>query len=147
LIRPGERRIVLLDFGATVEYELEFRRGHIDLLRCVATGSRRRIVEEGIGFGLIDKRESTASFELFVEMLLVSVDPFQSTNQPFAFGDAGYAARSLQIVKRFVKSLRYSPPPRRLLFLHRKLGGVFHLLKRLGVQMNLSPYWERMVAG
>lgn len=147
LIRPAERRIVLLDFGATVEYETEFRRGYVDLLRCVATGSRRRIIEEGIGFGLIDKRESDAAFELFVEMLLVSVDPFQSANQPFAFGDASYATRSLDIVKRFVKSLRYSPPPRRLLFLHRKLGGIFHLLKRLDVQMNLSPYWDKMVAG
>ncbi len=147
LIRPAERRIVLLDFGATVEYEIEFRRGYVDLLRCVATGSRRHIVEKGVEFGLIDQRESTSSLDLFVEMLLVSVDPFQSTNQPFAFGDVGYATRSLDIVKRFVKSLRYSPPPRRLLFLHRKLGGIFHLLKRLDVQMNLSPYWDRMVAG
>lgn len=147
LIRPAERRIVLLDFGATVEYEPEFRRGYVELLRCVATGSRRRIIEQGIGFDLIDKRESEATFELFVEMLRVSVEPFQRANQPFAFSDAGHFARSLDTVKRFLRSLRYTPPPRRLLFLHRKLGGVFHLLKHLGVQMNLSPYWDRMVAG
>lgn len=33
-----------------------------------------------------------------------------------------------------------------LLFLHRKLGGIFHQLKRLDVRMNLSPYWDRMIA-
>lgn len=32
------------------------------------------------------------------------------------------------------------------LFLHRKLGGIFHQLKRLDVRMNLSPYWDRMIA-
>lgn len=146
LIRPEQQRIVLLDFGATVEYEPEFRRHYVELLRCVASGNRRRILEKGIEFGLIDQRESPAAFDLFVEMLLVSVDPFQSTRQPFEFADAGYAAHSLDISKRFVKILRYSPPPRHLLFLHRKLGGVFQLLRRLGAQINLSPYWERMVA-
>ena len=45
----------------------------------------------------------------------------------------------------FTEKLRFSPPPRKLLFLHRKLGGLFQLLKRLDVAMDLSPYWERMV--
>jgi aarF domain-containing kinase len=42
--------------------------------------------------------------------------------------------------------LRFSPPPRRLLFLHRKLGGLFQLLRRLDLRLDLAPYWDRMVA-
>ncbi|MFO0675773.1 MAG: AarF/ABC1/UbiB kinase family protein [Polyangiaceae bacterium] len=147
LVRPGERTIVLLDFGATLEYDAAFRAGYADLLQAVARGDSRRIVDAGVAFELVDARESAATKDLFVEMLVGSVAPFQRGRQPFAFGDAAYAARSQDVTKRFIRSLRYSPPPRRILFLHRKLGGLFQLLKRLDVTLDLTPYWERMLGG
>jgi hypothetical protein len=30
--------------------------------------------------------------------------------------------------------------------LHRKLGGIFQLPKRLDIELDLSRYWEKMVA-
>ena len=76
----------------------------------------------------------------------IAREPFEASRQPFAFRDADYAARSRDVATRFVKSLAYSPPPRRIVFLHRKLGGLFHLLRRLDVELDLRPYWEKMVA-
>ncbi|CAN5897470.1 AarF/ABC1/UbiB kinase family protein [soil metagenome] len=147
LVRPAERRIVLLDFGATVEYDVGFRARYVELLRAVATGERRRILEAGVDFELLDPRESAETRELFVDMLVSAAEPFERRNQPFVFRNAEYAARSQEIVKRFTRSLELSPPPRRLIFLHRKLGGIFQLLKRIDVEIELSPYWEQMVAG
>jgi len=147
LVRPAERRIVLLDFGATIEYSAEFRAEYVELLRAVATGERARILEAGIAFELLDARESTGTQDLFVEMLRSASEPFEARSQPFVFQNAEYGARSQDVVRRFVTSLRFSPPPRRLLFLHRKLGGIFQLLKRLECELDLTPYWERMVAG
>lgn len=146
LVRP-DKTIVLLDFGASIEYELEFRVGYVELLRAVAAGERTRIAEQGVAFGLIDARESAETRDHFVDMLLSAAQPFERANQPFAFRDADYAARSSQIVRRFVTSLEFSPPPRRLIFLHRKLGGLFQLLKRLDVTLDLTPYWDRMLGG
>lgn len=143
LIR-NDGRIVLLDFGATVEYEPEFRAQYMSLLRAVERGNRQRIVEEGISFGLIDPRESQESFEAFVDMLVCSAEPFSPSAQPFRFRDSDYNQRSREIVTRFIKGLVYSPPPKRLIFLHRKLGGLFQLLKRLDVELDLSPYWATM---
>ena len=147
LIRPEDPTIVLLDFGATIEYEAEFRTRYVELLRAVATGVPRRIVDAGVAFGLIDPRESLDTKGLFVEMLMSSAEPFNQSGQPFAFRGADYAARSQSVVKSFVRSLRFSPPPRHLIFLHRKLGGLFQLLKRLDVELDLSPYWEQMLGG
>jgi aarF domain-containing kinase len=147
LIQPeGQRRIVLLDFGATVEYDAAFRDGYVSLLRCIAGGDARRIVDEGVAFGLLDERESPQTRERFVAMLQSSVEPFAPGRQPFAFRDGDYAARSRWVVREFVQSLQFSPPPRRLIFLHRKLGGIFQLLKRLDLELDLSSYWERMIA-
>jgi aarF domain-containing kinase len=98
-----------------------------------------------VAFGLIDSRESFATRDLFVDMLLGAAEPFEARAQPFEFRNAEYAARSSVVVRRFVTALQFSPPPRRLIFLHRKLGGLFQLLKRLDVTLDLSPYWQRML--
>jgi len=147
LVRPKTGQIVLLDFGATVEYDDVFRARYVELLRSVATGNRRMIADHGVGFELIDPRESDTTRELFADMLLSAAEPFGRTVQPFTFRNNDYAARSKEIVLRFTASLAFSPPPRRLIFLHRKLGGLFQLLKRLDVELDLAPYWEQMVAG
>jgi len=145
LVRSDARQLVLLDFGATLEFEPDFRERYVQLLRAVAAGNARRIGDEGVAFGLIDQRESRETLDLFAQFLESAAEPFAPSLQPFAFSDAGYAKRSQEIGRRFVRSLQFSPPPRRLLFLHRKLGGIFQLLKRLQVQLDLRPYWERMI--
>jgi aarF domain-containing kinase len=138
-------RIVLLDFGASVEYDEAFRATYVELLRAVASGRSERIVERAIDFGLLDPREDGEARALFGAMMLFAAAPFEERRQPFAFGDSDYAAKSRDLVTRFTKSLVYSPPPRRLIFLHRKLGGLFQLLKRLDVELDLVPYWRRML--
>jgi aarF domain-containing kinase len=145
LVRGSARQLVLLDFGATLEFEPDFRQGYVRLLGVVASGDASRIGDEGVQFGLLDPRESREVRELFAQFLMVASEPFAPSRQPFAFRDAAYAERSQDIGRRFVRSLRFSPPPRRLLFLHRKLGGIFQLLKRLDLELDLRPYWDRML--
>jgi len=147
LVRAEERQLVLLDFGASVEYDDDFRTRYVELLRAVARGDRRQIAARGVGLELIDERESAETKDLFVDMLLNSAEPFERSAQPFNFRNADYAARSSDSVRRFVSSLVFSPPPRRLIFLHRKLGGLFQLLKRLDIELDLAPYWEQMLSG
>ena len=147
LVRAQARQLVLIDFGATLEFDREFRQGYVRLLRAVATGEAGRIADEGVAFGLIDPRESRDTRGLFAEFLKTAVEPFDVARQPFAFRDAGYAERSSDVSRRFIRSLEFSPPPRRLLFLHRKLGGIFQLLRRLELELDLRPYWEQMVEG
>ncbi|MBM4358400.1 MAG: AarF/ABC1/UbiB kinase family protein [Deltaproteobacteria bacterium] len=145
LVRGDDRTLCLLDFGATVEYEPEFRAGYVDILRTVARDDADAIVEAGIAFELLDPREPKETRALFAAMMRSSMEPFERQNQPFVFRDADYAARSRDVGMAFVRSLRFSPPPRRLLFLHRKLGGLFQLLRRLDLRLDLVPYWDRMV--
>jgi len=145
LVRAESRQLVLLDFGATLAFEPDFRERYVKLLRVVATGDAARISDEGVAFGLLDPREPREPRELFAQFLQTAVEPFAPSLQPFAFRDAGYNERSQVIGRRFIRSLRFSPPPRRLMFLHRKLGGIFQLLKRLDLKLDLRPYWERMV--
>jgi aarF domain-containing kinase len=145
LIQENPLKLVLLDFGAALRYTREFREDYVELLKSLATLDRQKIIRRFTESGLIDPRESDEAKELFCDLLVNSLEPFQPSKQPFRFRDDDYARRSRDIGQRFTQSLKYSPPPRKILFLHRKLGGVFTLLKKLDVQINVLPYWDRMV--
>lgn len=138
-------RLVLLDFGAALPYDAAFRKNYVELLRTLNSRDRDRIIEAGLANQFIDARESQETKDHFADLLLLALEPFQAELQPFDFTDADYAKRSRQIGADFSRSLRYSPPPKQLLFLHRKLGGLFNIIKRMEVKMDLSPYWDRFV--
>ncbi|MBK7891391.1 MAG: AarF/ABC1/UbiB kinase family protein [Bdellovibrionales bacterium] len=141
--------LVLLDFGSTLRYDDEFRRRYKQVLRsveaAVSTGNRDLIVQEGVAFGLLDPRESQEAKDGFADLLLVSAEPFHPDRQPFRFEDDDYAKRTRDTGARFARQLKYSPPPHSLLFLHRKLGGIFNFVKKLDVTIDLRPYWEPML--
>lgn len=145
LVRPETEEIVLLDFGATLAYDDAFRTSYRQMLRAMASKDPRTLIEVGLANGLLDSRESEESRAIFAEMMQLAVEPF--VGGPFAFGDADYAARTREVGTRFVQSLRFSAPPRHLIFLHRKLGGLFQLFKRLDVSLDLRATWERMIGG
>lgn len=144
-IRRSPLKIVLLDFGATLEYSTDFRMKYVELLKAFASLDNQRIISSALSFGLLDPRETDEVKELFVEFLKSSVEPFFPQHQPFSFKNEDYARRAHEIGRSFTKKLKYSAPPRQLIFLHRKLGGIFNLLRKLEVSINLTPYWEKMV--
>jgi aarF domain-containing kinase len=146
--------LVLLDFGATREYEKDFRTQYLDLIENVRAlknakdqeSQKEKIIRIGVDFNLIDKREDQEAKDLFIEILNLAVEPFfvSEKNSKFSFGDQDYNRRTKESVRKFVSSLKYSAPPHRLLFLHRKLGGISSLLRRLDADLDFSYYWSVM---
>ncbi len=147
-VLPGPKgpRLGLLDFGATKTYDENFRAEYLKLLLCIREGSREELLREAERMHLVDARESRETMDAFVEMLRVSVEPFAPEAQPFDFADGDYAKLVRETTTRFTTLVRYSPPPRALIFLHRKLGGVFQMLKRCEVRMDLTDFWKRVEA-
>ena len=141
LIQTKPLKLVLIDFGATKEYGEDFRRDYRHLLRAFYRGSSKEILELAYANDLLSPKESSEAQKAFLEMMELSVAPFRSENQPFDFSDKQYAQDSREVAQNFVKQLKFSPPPQKILFLHRKLGGIFHLVKDLGVAIDLQPYW------
>ncbi len=139
-----DNKLVCLDFGATLVYSPEFRRGYAHLLRSIASNDTETIFRNAVEFGLLDPRESFDAQEAFKDMLQVAMEPFRPDHQPFRFSDPEYEKRTVKANRRFVRQLIYSPPPRKIMFLHRKLGGMFSLMKRLGAEFDLLPYWQKM---
>jgi aarF domain-containing kinase len=139
--------LVLLDFGATKKYNRLFIRNYMQLLNLAAEKNWKKIKEHAIEFGLIDPRESDEAFAAFEVMLSTAIKPFFINKQNqgyFDFADRDHILDSQVAAKNLAKKLIYSPPPYSLIFLHRKLAGVYSVLKHLEVQLDITPYWEKM---
>ena len=145
LIKPSTLDLIVLDFGATLSYTPEFRQGYVNLLRQIGTRDAAGIIQASIDFDLISDKEGPEARDLLAQMMISSLEPFSKENQPFDFKNLDYVRRQRALTQAFTQSLKHSPPPKRILFLHRKLGGIFSFLKKLEAEIDVSPYWAQMV--
>ena len=141
----ADGQIVLLDFGATIEFETDFVRQYQQLVRKVFSRDRAEILQMVFTMNFLDPKEASEVQEAFVDFLLLSMTPFDENLQPFDFGDSEYSQQVRTEAMRFSRMLKYSAPPKKLIFLHRKLGGIFMLLKKLDVKADITPYRKLML--
>lgn len=137
--------LVLLDFGATLDFENSFVKSYQELVRRVFSKNRKAIQEQVIKMGFLDNRENQEVKKTFVDFLILSMVPFEPERQPFDFGNQEYSKHIRNEAVRFSRMLEYSAPPKDLMFLHRKLGGIFMLLKKLNIKADLSSFRRVML--
>lgn len=138
-------QLVLLDFGATVEFSGDFVKDYQLLLRSAFSGDKQQLLNNIFTLNFLSAKESVETQEAFLEFLMSSLSPFDKDKQPFDFSDGEYSSQVRQQALKFSRMLKYSAPPKQLIFLHRKLGGIFMLLKRLGVRADLTPFREKII--
>ena len=140
LVSP-DNKLVLLDFGATVRYEEEFVKQYRELLTSMFSNDES-VLEKLIELEFIDPRESDETKDEFVNFLQVSLKPFEAHRQPFAFDNNDYVDEVRTKALSFSRKIKYTAPPKKIIFLHRKLGGIFHLLRTLKVEMDLTRFLQ-----
>jgi predicted unusual protein kinase regulating ubiquinone biosynthesis (AarF/ABC1/UbiB family) len=144
LITP-DKKIVLLDFGATKKFDQKFREFYLAVFRAAYEGDKEKLLSASFNFNLISPRESEHTKELYCKMMFQTVAPFKK-NQPFNFADQTFNQESKENVLAFIKSCQFSAPPQNIVFLQRKLGGIFQLIRKMDVSINLHHYWIRYLS-
>lgn len=135
--------LVALDFGAAKQYDNHFRNQYVKLLKTIKSLDETNILKEAISFGLIDVRESKEAFSAFTELLKLGVKPFLN-DSVFNFSDDHFLKENSRLSKELLSKLKYSPPPHQLLFLHRKLGGIYAILRKMQVKIDVNQFWSRI---
>ena len=142
----GQDRIVLLDFGATRAFPRRFIRDYSEVVAGAVLQDHARIRAGAKAIGLIGDDFPVAALEAFAAMCECIVEPFEPSRAPAAlrtpagnyrFGDSELPMRVSQIAARNALTLSFRLPPRELVFLHRRLGGVFIALATLAAELNL----------
>jgi len=99
------------------------------------------LLKESEKCNFIDPREDEEVRKLYIQMMDILAKPFRQ-GTPFDFGDKAFYEDSRNISWALSKKSKYSPPPKDLVFLHRKLAGIFILIRRLDVKLDLRKCWD-----
>ncbi len=137
LIDSKLKKIILLDFGATKELSSHFISQYTHCLRLTFKSDWKNLEKHVREIGWIDQKESPEVFNSFKIMMEHLVSAFKGD---FDFKDESYVKISQRNAWNFARACQFSPPPRELTFVHRKLGGVFFLLRRLEAKIDLYPF-------
>lgn len=145
LYRPKDGRLVLLDFGATSTFSIEFRLRLREMLRLLITNDLKQVIVMGKEHGLISERESPEAIAALLDLLVLLRRIFNPDAQPLAFRDDRWLKELREKSIKVTQVMEHTPPPSELLFLNRKLSGMFHLLKDLNAVIDMRPFYEMCI--
>ena len=142
------QQIVLLDFGATRSFKADFVVNYKKLIRAVIANDRQALVIAADGLGYSASSASAQYQEFLFDVFNVALEPF-AHDRAFDFAKSpiseGLSKMSEQALgfKEF-----WQTPPTDILYLHRKLGGMFLLATRLKAKVNcyqlVAPWIKRL---
>jgi predicted unusual protein kinase regulating ubiquinone biosynthesis (AarF/ABC1/UbiB family) len=134
--RADEDEVVLLDFGATRRFDpalVEAFRALID-----ASLGEDEVERAAMDVGYLATEDAPAYHRAVVDMVSIAAEPAKLAG-PYDFGASDLSER----LSRHVMGMRIEQnfgrlPPLDMLYLHRKLGGLYLLLKRLNAKVSIS---------
>ena len=136
-------RIVLLDFGATRPIPSAVSAQYRALLHAILAANRAAIWACMQDLGYFRPDQPQARVDLIVDLVMLASAPLRA-EAPYDFGsstlieDVARAGQALGSAREF-----WHVPPADLLFMHRKIAGIFLLAQRLNAQIPLRPMLER----
>ncbi len=136
-------RIVLLDFGATRSISPDTAAQYRALLRGLLSENQASVADIMAGLGYVSLRMPQARRDLLVALALRASAPLRQA-EPYDFGRSTLIEDLAREGQAFGQARDFwHVPPTDLLFLHRKIGGMFLLAQRMGARVALKPLVAR----
>jgi predicted unusual protein kinase regulating ubiquinone biosynthesis (AarF/ABC1/UbiB family) len=148
LYQPKTGRIQLLDFGATRTYAEPQTTALGNLLLASIEGDDSDLLQAAVAVGYLDDKDPAAYRTRVLQLLRTATEPARQSGD-YDFGRTDLASRMSDIVveMRVREKFARIPPPE-ILFLHRKLGGLYlllcHLRAKLPVKYLVEAYVSEM---
>jgi predicted unusual protein kinase regulating ubiquinone biosynthesis (AarF/ABC1/UbiB family) len=149
-VRPGadgRDQIVLLDFGATRIFGRGFINSYADIVRGALTGDDAAILEGASDIGLMRSGFPESVTSAFARLCRLIVEPFAdpaggsipaallNARGEYKWGESDLPMRTGLIAAINALSVYFRVPPREIVFLHRRLAGVFIMLATLRAEL------------
>ncbi len=153
----GNDRLVLLDFGATAEFSDDFISSYRRMIQGSVLGDIEILHKACRELGFIQDSDSPEYIKTFTDFCFETVEPFWlpddvrnklnkvDSNGLYHWKDTDLPGRVVKKAMQF-KNFDLRAPPKEILFLDRKTGGVFIFLSVLKANINarkvIEPYFK-----
>lgn len=140
----GKWQWVLFDFGATKTIDESLKSLYEGFIRSVIGKDRKGFVTLLKERNYIGQEELSPEGEaLLDEYLTVLSSPF--TGGVYDWGNSDVYERTLKLLPRLMKEFTLKNPPKEVVFVDRKIGGLFFLLKLLKAKFDPAPVIENFL--
>ncbi|MBT8430401.1 MAG: AarF/ABC1/UbiB kinase family protein [Gammaproteobacteria bacterium] len=131
-------KIQLLDFGATRDYPDQTQTALRRLLHACVDGSDSDIEAAAADVGYLEPADPEGYRSIVVTLLRTATEPARASGDfDFARSDLAGRMKDIVVEMRLNEKFARVPPPE-ILFLHRKLGGLYLLLSRLRARIPVA---------
>lgn len=138
LYDPAERRLILLDFGATREFGDALVAAYRRLLVAGQRSDRAGLAEAAAAVGYFRNDLGSSQRQQLLDLFLTACAPLRHAG-PYDFGSSQLARqmRDAGLQMAGDRDFRHAPPVDAL-FLHRKIGGLYLLAARLRARVDIA---------
>jgi predicted unusual protein kinase regulating ubiquinone biosynthesis (AarF/ABC1/UbiB family) len=148
-VRLGEGgapdRLVLLDFGAVRKFPKKFLDPYYTMVRGAFTRDQALVERGAEGLGFLRPDDSPELRRDFAALCYLFNEPFHGDG-PYDWGASDLPRRVASAGAQLAFGLKLRSPPREVVFLDRKMGGVFIFLSVLGVKLDGRAILESYLA-
>ncbi len=138
LYQPDTAKIVLLDFGATRVIPDEIAQGYQALLIAAYHNDHEAMKSAALAIGLILPSHTTEQIDAVVSIGMLACEAIRA-DASYDFGESDLVTRLHDCGMALTYELNFwHTPPADAIFIHRKLGGLFLLAKRLKAQVDMK---------
>lgn len=156
-VRIGDEddKLVLLDWGAVRRFPKDFVDTYESMVEGAIAGDHGKIIEAGMAIGFLHPDDAERLKESFAAICDAAVEPWLSPRDPrvpaplvdgkgcYIWSKSDLPSRVTAMAARYALSFKMRPPPREVLFLDRKIGGVFIVLKVLDARFKTDHLLAR----
>lgn len=144
LYQSKNKKIVLLDFGATRELPPHIADGYHKLLNAMVNNDKKAINQAISQIGFFQDEISDKQRDAVIELFQMACEPLTKKGV-YDFSHAGLAKKmSIAGKELSFKQNYWHTPPADALFLHRKIAGLYLLAAKLKAKVNIqnlvTPY-------
>jgi len=141
--QPQTGRIVLLDFGALRDFDPAVMEAYRALLRAGLAGDRAALVEAALALGFFAEDTAPHHSAAVIDMTTLAFDAFRHEGA-FDFGASDLVLRLRDRGMEIGMDRSFTHiPPMDVLYLQRKIGGLFLLGRTLGARVDVGAMAAR----
>jgi predicted unusual protein kinase regulating ubiquinone biosynthesis (AarF/ABC1/UbiB family) len=137
---PEEDKLILFDFGAVRKFPKKFISHYRELVQSSLNQERERIAKAATDLKFIHDDDTPEMIEEFVNLCLLIIEPFRGG--VYSWGETDLPNRVGVSASKLAISFRLRPPPREIVFLDRKMAGVFIFLSVLKAKVDARALLE-----
>lgn len=140
---PGDQ-LVLLDFGAVRRFDRTFVHKYARMVNAAINRDTSATRDAAVAVNMLPTHASPAMADAFCQLIFTITEPFQGG--VYDWGQSDLPKRAQKLGMQLIFEQKMPTPPQEVLFLDRKLGGIFVFLSHLRARIDARPLFDKALA-